>query len=77
VQCAFNGRRIVVFSGGPIDTDDDFFSEVRAIHAGHGFGSIVGRNSFQRSKPEALHFLNTIMDIYNTHPSSVPFPVLN
>ncbi|GAA6614744.1 class I fructose-bisphosphate aldolase [Scytonema sp. NUACC26] len=77
VQCAFNGRRIVIFSGGPLDSDDVFFNEVRAIQAGGGFGSIVGRNSFQRSKTDALKFLNTIIDIYNTQPSLVQVPVLN
>ncbi|WP_298916349.1 hypothetical protein [uncultured Nostoc sp.] len=41
VQCAFNGRRIVIFSGGPIDSDDAFLNKVRAINAGHGFGSII------------------------------------
>ena len=76
VQCAFNGRRIVIFSGGAIDTDDAFFNEVRAIQAGGGFGSIIGRNSFQRSKSDAVRFLNTIIDIYNTHPSQVKVPVL-
>jgi len=76
VQCAFNGRRIVIFSGGAIDTDDAFFNEVRAIQAGGGFGSIIGRNYFQRSKSDAVRFLNTIIDIYNTHPSQVKVPVL-
>lgn len=77
VQCAFNGRRIVIFSGGPIDSDDAFFNEVRAIQAGGGFGSIIGRNSFQRSKTDALKFLNTIVDIYKTQPSLVQVPILN
>jgi class I fructose-bisphosphate aldolase len=77
VQCAFYGRRIVIFSGGEVDTDDAFFNEVRAIQAGGGFGSIIGRNSFQRSKLDALRFLNTVMDIYNPQPSQVPVPVLN
>ena len=77
VQCAFYGRRIVIFSGGPIDTDDAFFNEARAIQAGGGFGSIIGRNSFQRSKSDALRFLNTVMDIYREHPSQVKVPALN
>lgn len=77
VQCAFGGRRIVIFSGGPLDTDEAFFNEARAIQAGYGFGSVVGRNSFQRPKSEALRFLNTIMDIYNTHPSHAQVPVLH
>jgi class I fructose-bisphosphate aldolase len=62
VQCAFSGRRIMIFSGGPIDSDEAFFNEVRAIHAGHGLGSVVGRNSFQRSKPEALQFFHTVFE---------------
>src|SRR3989442_913182 len=64
VQAAFNGRRIVIFSGGAAARDDQVFDEVRAIRDGGGFGSIIGRNSFQRSKPEALKFLATVMGIY-------------
>ena len=66
VQCTFNGRRIVIFSGGAAHTDEAILEEVRAIKAGGGFGSIIGRNSFQRSKPDALKLLNTIMDIYDS-----------
>jgi class I fructose-bisphosphate aldolase len=76
VQCAFNGRRIVIFSGGPIDTDDAFFNEVRAIQAGGGFSSIIGRNSFQRSKSDAVRFLNTIMDIYSEQSAPIRTLVL-
>jgi class I fructose-bisphosphate aldolase len=64
IQTTFDGRRIVIFSGGATVADETFFSEVRAIRDGGGFGSIVGRNSFQRRKPEALKFLDTIMGIY-------------
>ncbi len=64
VQSAFNGHRIVIFSGGPATTDEQFFTEARAIRDGAGFGSIIGRNSFQRKKPDALKFLNTVMGIY-------------
>jgi class I fructose-bisphosphate aldolase len=64
VQATFNGRRIVIFSGGPADRDDVVFEEIRGIRDGGGFGSIIGRNSFQRKKPDALKFLRTIMDIY-------------
>jgi class I fructose-bisphosphate aldolase len=64
VQSAFDGRRIVIFSGGAADTDEKVFEEVRAIRDGGGFGSIIGRNSFQRKKPEALKFLDTVMNIY-------------
>ncbi len=64
VQSAFDGRRILIFSGGTTVTDEQFFSDARAIRDGGGFGSIIGRNSFQRRKPEALKFLDTVMGIY-------------
>jgi fructose-bisphosphate aldolase, class I len=64
IQSSFDGRRIVIFSGGAFAEDEKFFDEVRAIRDGGGFGSIVGRNSFQRSKEDALKFLGTIMGIY-------------
>ncbi|MBV8138295.1 MAG: class I fructose-bisphosphate aldolase [Deltaproteobacteria bacterium] len=64
IQAAFDGRRIVIFSGGPRESDEQLLSDVREIHAGGGFGSIIGRNSFQRPKEQALKLLNTIMDIY-------------
>ena len=41
------------------------FEEARAIRDGGGFGSIIGRNSFQRPKAEAIKFLHTIMEIYS------------
>jgi fructose-bisphosphate aldolase, class I len=65
VQSTFNGRRVVIFSGGPTqERDEVVFEEIRAIREGGGFGSIIGRNSFQRKKPDALKFLKTIVDIY-------------
>ena len=64
VQSCFDGRRIVIFSGGPKEGDATLLEEVAAIKAGGGFGSIIGRNSFQRPKPAAIALLNKIMDIY-------------
>jgi class I fructose-bisphosphate aldolase len=64
VQSCFNGRRIVVFSGGAAKGEEGIFDEARAIRDGGGFGSIIGRNSFQRPRGEAIRFLNTVMDIY-------------
>jgi class I fructose-bisphosphate aldolase len=64
VQSTFNGRRIVIFSGGPKESDDALLEEVRAVRDGGGFGSIIGRNSFQRERSEALKLLSTIMKIY-------------
>jgi class I fructose-bisphosphate aldolase len=64
VQCCFAGRRILIFSGGPAGDASTFLEGVEAIHRGGGFGSIVGRNSFQRPKAESIKFLHDIMDIY-------------
>ena len=64
VQCSFDGRRIVIFSGGAKSDDKSVYEEARAIRDGGGFGSIIGRNSFQRPKAEAIKFLQTIMGIY-------------
>jgi len=64
VQSAFGGRRVVIFSGGEAKETSAIMDEIRAIRDGGGFGSIIGRNSFQRKKPEALEFLRDVMDIY-------------
>lgn len=65
VQSCFDGNRIIIFSGGVMKSnDEDVFNEARAIRDGGGFGSIIGRNSFQRPKQHALRFLETIMKIY-------------
>lgn len=64
VQSCFNGRRIVIFSGGAAKEDlNAVYDEVRAIRDGGGQGSIIGRNSFQRPRDEAVKMLTTIMDI--------------
>jgi class I fructose-bisphosphate aldolase len=63
-QSCFDGRRIVIFSGGPKESDATLLEEVTAIKAGGGFGSIIGRNSFQRPKPDAIALLNKIMESY-------------
>jgi len=64
VQCTFNGRRIVIFSGGVTVGDDEVYKEVTAIRDGGGFGSIIGRNSFQRKREQSLQFLDKIISIY-------------
>ena len=64
VQSAFNGRRIVLFSGGPKESDEALFAEARAVRDGGGFGSIIGRNSFQRDKAAALRLLDEMVRIY-------------
>ena len=65
VQSAFNGRRIVIFSGGAKSDDATVMNEARAIRDGGGFGSIIGRNSFQRAKADALKLLDSLMKIYS------------
>jgi class I fructose-bisphosphate aldolase len=65
VQCCFNGRRIVVFSGGETKGDlDALLDEVRGLRDGGASGSIIGRNTFQRPRAEALDLLGKIIDIY-------------
>jgi class I fructose-bisphosphate aldolase len=64
VQSSFAGKRIVIFSGGAKTTDAKLLDEARGIRDGGGFGSIMGRNAFQRPKAEALKLLRSIMDIY-------------
>lgn len=63
-QACFNGRRIVVFSGGASKGLEDVYNEARAIRDGGGNGSIIGRNTFQRPREEALAMLKTLIDIY-------------
>jgi class I fructose-bisphosphate aldolase len=64
VQCCFNGRRLVVFSGGAAKGTDSVRDDARAIHAGGGNGSIIGRNSFQRPHDDAIKLLDEIVKIY-------------
>lgn len=64
MQSAFNGRRIVVFSGGATKGTDAVFQDARDIRDGGGNGSIIGRNTFQRPRDEALAMLDRIVRIY-------------
>jgi class I fructose-bisphosphate aldolase len=64
VQSAFNGRRIVIFSGGEAKSTEEVLKEVAEIAAGGAFGSIMGRNAFQRPKKEAIELLHAVMDIH-------------
>ncbi len=64
VQCCFNGRRIVVFSGGAAKGEKDILDEVRELNKGGANGSIMGRNAFQRPREEALKLLDGIIKIY-------------
>jgi class I fructose-bisphosphate aldolase len=64
VQSCFNGKRIVIFSGGEAKDLDGVYNEVRAIQDGGANGSIIGRNTFQRPRAEALKMLEHIIRIY-------------
>ena len=64
VQSAFDGHRIVIFSGGAAKETAAVLEENRQTAMGGGFGTIMGRNSFQRPHDEALHLLGNVMDIH-------------
>lgn len=63
-KCCFDNKRIVVFSGGEAKADEDIFAEIKAIKDGGGNGSIIGRNTFQRPREDALKLLSKIIEIY-------------
>ena len=64
MKTAFSGRRIVVFSGGNAKGEEDIYNEIRQIYKGGANGSIIGRNTFQRPREEALRMLDNIIKIY-------------
>ncbi|HET6495677.1 MAG TPA: class I fructose-bisphosphate aldolase [Thermoleophilia bacterium] len=66
VQSAFNGRRIVIFSGGAAASTEAVLAENRQTALGGGFGTIMGRNSFQRPYEDAVDLLQKVMDIHAT-----------
>jgi class I fructose-bisphosphate aldolase len=64
IQSSFNGKRIVIFSGGEAKGSEEILEEVKGIRDGGGFGSIMGRNSFQRPKDEAVKLLKDVMGVF-------------
>jgi class I fructose-bisphosphate aldolase len=64
VQSSFNGKRIVIFSGGEAKGTEAVLEEIRGLREGGSFGSIMGRNAFQRPKAEAMKLLQDVMKIY-------------
>lgn len=64
VQSCFNGKRIVIFSGGEAKSTEDLMKEVSELAQGGAFGSIMGRNAFQRPKKEAIKLLQDVMDTF-------------
>lgn len=64
VESCFNGKRVVIFSGGAAKGTEDVLAEVKELAQGGSFGSIMGRNAFQRPKKEAIELLHAVMDTY-------------
>lgn len=64
VRAAFDGRRIVVFSGGAKRDANSVYEDAIAIRDGGGNGSIIGRNTFQRPRDDALEMLDRLIRIY-------------
>lgn len=64
VQSCFNGRRVVIFSGGAAKGTDAVVEELKGLAAGGAFGSIMGRNAFQRPKKEAIDLIHKAQDIF-------------
>ena len=64
VQSCFQGRRLVVFSGGTSKDEESLLKEIKDLYMGGASGSIIGRNSFQREYNDALSLLNKITTIY-------------
>jgi fructose-bisphosphate aldolase, class I len=69
VQSCFNGKRIVIFSGGAVKGTDEVVEELRQIHAGGGFGTIMGRNAFQRSRADGAALLKKAIEIFAKNPN--------
>jgi class I fructose-bisphosphate aldolase len=66
VQSAFNGKRIVIFSGGEAKETPALLEEIKGIRDGGGFGSIMGRNAFQRPRADAISLLKDVMTIFKS-----------
>jgi class I fructose-bisphosphate aldolase len=64
VASCFAGKRVVIFSGGEAKGNDEILAEVKGIAEGGGFGSIMGRNAFQRPRGEAIKLLGEVMEVY-------------
>ena len=64
IESSFNGRRIVIFSGGEAKATEDVIKEVRELAVGGAFGSIMGRNAFQRPRKEAVALLKNVMSAF-------------
>ncbi len=66
MQASFNGKRIVIFSGGAAKGTDEVLEEIRGLAKGGANGSIMGRNSFQRSQADGVKLLRDAMEIFKS-----------
>ncbi len=66
VQSAFNGKRVVIFSGGEAKETSALMEDIKGIRDGGGFGSIMGRNAFQRPRAESLTLLKDVMAVFKS-----------
>lgn len=64
VKSCFNGKRIVIFSGGEAKSTPELLEEVKQLAQGGAFGSIMGRNAFQRPKKESIELLHNVMEAF-------------
>ena len=64
VQSCFGGKRIVIFSGGEAKGDDEVLGQIRELNAGGAFGSIMGRNAFQRPRDQGVKLLREVMAVF-------------
>jgi class I fructose-bisphosphate aldolase len=63
VEACFNGKRLVVFSGGVAKNKEGILEDASAIRSGGGSGFIIGRNSFQRQYEDAIALLDQVSDV--------------
>ncbi|MBK6519430.1 MAG: class I fructose-bisphosphate aldolase [Polyangiaceae bacterium] len=66
IENTFGGKRVVIFSGGEAKGADAVLDEVREMAKGGSFGSIMGRNAFQRPRAEALKLLADVMAVFKS-----------
>ncbi|CAK8162724.1 fructose-bisphosphate aldolase, class I [Candidatus Xenohaliotis californiensis] len=64
IKSCFNGKRMVIFSGGAATDEQNLLKTIECIKDGGGNGSIIGRNAFQRPRKDALLLLKQIINIY-------------
>lgn len=75
MKCAFNSKRLVLFSGGETKNIESLYNEIKAISLGGGSGSIIGRNVFQRKRVDAINMLHNIQKIYLSENMTISTPI--